>query len=409
MGVGGKNQIDPDESLYKYGWANAEHPELIQWVVRVNYSKQNIQNAVYEDFIGPKQVVDFNSIKAFHGEFDPDDNFTPGAEVPSSAITQTTEGFKVDLGNLTDSVKISYYTTSTDNGASPNYTNKGQLTGDNFIKQEIEVATPTSGGGGGGEGTTGSVELTKTDDSSQKNPLEGAEFKLVNGAGTIVQTGLKTNIDGKLTISNLKYDTYQLIETKAPQGYVLDASPVEFTIDDAHQSLFLSKENSAIKGSVSLEKVDHDTQNLLADAEFELQDKDGNTLQPNLKTDKMGKLTVTDLLPGEYQFVETKAPTGYILDATPVKFKISTEALNVTVTKENTKKPEIPKVPVPPKTPEQPDKPDKPDKPEQPDKIISADSKRTTLPKTGDTPLVNGWGILLVAISASGLIALRRK
>ncbi|MFH5583542.1 collagen binding domain-containing protein, partial [Listeria monocytogenes] len=139
----GKNQIDPDESLYKYGWADAENPELIQWVVRVNYSKQNIQNAVYEDFIGPKQVVDFNSIKAFHGEFDPDDNFTPGAEVSSSAITQTTDGFKVDLGNLTDSVKISYYTTSTDNGASPNYTNKGQLTGDNFIKQEIEVATPT--------------------------------------------------------------------------------------------------------------------------------------------------------------------------------------------------------------------------------------------------------------------------
>lgn len=64
VGVGGKNQIDPDESLYKYGWADAENPELIQWVVRVNYSKQNIQNAVYEDFIGPKQVVDFNSIKS---------------------------------------------------------------------------------------------------------------------------------------------------------------------------------------------------------------------------------------------------------------------------------------------------------------------------------------------------------
>ncbi|EKZ4067339.1 LPXTG cell wall anchor domain-containing protein, partial [Listeria monocytogenes] len=93
-------------------------------------------------------------------------------------------------------------------------------------------------------------------------------------------------------------------------------------------------------------------------------------------------------------------PTGYILDATPVKFKISTESLNVTVTKENTKKPETPKVPEPPKTPEQPGKPDK---------IISADSKQTTLPKTGDTPFVNGWGILLVAISASGLIALRRK
>ncbi len=66
---------------------------------------------------------------------------------------------------------------------------------------------------------------------------------------------------------------------------------------------------------------------LLADAEFELQDKDGNTLKTNLKTDQKGKLTVADLLPGEYQFVETKAPTGYILDTTPLKFKISTEAL----------------------------------------------------------------------------------
>lgn len=152
-----------------------------------------------------------------------------------------------------------------------------------------------------------------------------------------MQTGLKTNADGKLAISNLKYDTYQLIETKAPQGYVLDASPVKFTIDDTHQSLFVSKENTAIKGSVSLEKVDRDTKSLLADAEFELQDKDGNTLKTNLKTDQKGKLTVADLLPGEYQFVETKAPTGYILDTTPLKFKISTEALNVTVTKENTK------------------------------------------------------------------------
>ncbi|WP_253181181.1 MSCRAMM family protein, partial [Listeria monocytogenes] len=114
------------------------------------------------------------------------------------------------------------------------------------------------------------------------NPLEGAEIKLDNDAGTIVQTGLKTNIDGKLTISKLKYDTYQLIETKDPQGYVLDSSPEEFTIDDPHQSLFLSKENCAIKVSVSLEKLDHDSQNLLADAEFELQDKQGNTLQPNL-------------------------------------------------------------------------------------------------------------------------------
>ncbi len=136
---------------------------------------------------------------------------------------------------------------------------------------------------------------------------------------------------------------------------------------------------------------------LLADAEFELQDKDGNTLKTNLKTDQKGKLTVADLLPGEYQFVETKAPTGYILDTTPLKFKISTEAL-----KRNCNKKKIRKN-------QKYQKCQYHQKTRKPDKIISEDSKQTALPKTGDSPLVNGWGLLLVAISASGLIALRRK
>ncbi|EAH4444122.1 SpaA isopeptide-forming pilin-related protein [Listeria innocua] len=410
--VGGKNQIDPTETLYKYGWANAKNPELIQWVVRVNYAKENIQNAVYEDFVGPKQVIDFNSIQAVHGEFDPDDNFTPGAAVPSSDIIQTTDGFKVNLGNLTDSVKISYYTTSTDNGASPSYTNKGQLTGDNYVTQEIEVATPTSGGSGGGEGTTGSVELTKTDDTAERNPLAGAEFKLVNSAGTVMQENLATGTDGKLAITSLKYDTYQLIETKAPTGYVLDASPVEFTIDATHQAIFVSKENKAIKGSVSLVKEDSETKATLAGAEFELQDKAGNTLRSNLITDNAGKLNITDLALGDYRLVETKAPVGYILDATPINFTISEAQLNLTVTKENTKEPEIPGVPEKPIIPNKPDIPEKPTVPKTPvvpDKIVSSDEQPTTLPKTGDSSFASGFGILLVAISTAGLIAFRRK
>ena len=36
-----------------------------------------------------------------------------------------------------------------------------------------------------------------------------------------------------------------------------------------------------------------------------------------------GRFTVKDLPIGEYQFVETEAPTGYQLDETPVKFSIT--------------------------------------------------------------------------------------
>lgn len=409
--VGPKNQINPNETLYKYGWADEKNPAIINWVVRVNYAKLSIDNAVYEDFIGPNQTLNFSSVRAYHGVFDADDNFTKGTQVPASAITQTSDGFKIAFGNLTDSVKISYYTIATDGGASSNYANKGILSGDNYVPKTIEVLTPTSGGGGSGEGTTGSVELTKTDNTAQKNPLENAEFKLINSAGTTVQEGIKTGTDGKLAISDLKFDTYKLIETKAPVGYELDASPVEFTIDETHQALFVSKENAPITGSVSLEKLDSETKVKLAGAEFELQDSDGATLQTGLTTNEEGTLTISDLALGDYQLVETKAPAGYELDASPVQFSITEETakLGLLVTKENTK---IPETPITPKNPEEPVKPEIPSKPKtpiKPDQIVSEDSTSKTLPKTGDSPLVSGLGLLLVAISASGLILFRKK
>ncbi|MHC9348177.1 MSCRAMM family protein, partial [Clostridium perfringens] len=39
-------------------------------------------------------------------------------------------------------------------------------------------------------------------------------------------------------------------------------------------------------------------------------------------SDENGQIILNDLAPGDYQFVETKAPEGYELDATPVKFTI---------------------------------------------------------------------------------------
>ncbi|WP_158304745.1 prealbumin-like fold domain-containing protein, partial [Listeria innocua] len=55
-------------------------------------------------------------------------------------------------------------------------------------------------------------------------------------------------------------------------------------------------------------KEDSETKATLAGAEFELQDKAGNTLRSNLITDNAGKLNITDLALGDYQLVETKAP-----------------------------------------------------------------------------------------------------
>ncbi|WP_340504327.1 SpaA isopeptide-forming pilin-related protein [Enterococcus faecalis] len=85
-------------------------------------------------------------------------------------------------------------------------------------------------------------------------------------------------------------------------------------------------------GSVILTKTDGKTGEELKGAEFELQDKDGKKLQEGLVTDDKGQIKVDNLAPGDYQFVETKAPADYQLDATPVTFTIKndqTEAVQV--------------------------------------------------------------------------------
>ncbi|MBK0068542.1 prealbumin-like fold domain-containing protein, partial [Acinetobacter sp. S54] len=57
---------------------------------------------------------------------------------------------------------------------------------------------------------------------------------------------------------------------------------------------------------------------------FKIIDKDGRIIHENLVSDKKGTVSITELAPGDYQFIETKAPEGYVLNTTPVVFTIET-------------------------------------------------------------------------------------
>lgn len=167
----------------------------------------------------------------------------------------------------------------------------------------------------------GAVILTKSDDKTHK-VLEGAEFELQDSTGKVIQSNLVTDKDGIITVRGLPEGEYQFVETKAPTNYILDPTPVKFTVQSNQATdIKVTKENTLIPGNVTLTKVD-DFKNALEGAVFELQDSKGNVLQSDLTTDEKGQLSVKDLAPGDYQFVETKAPNGYTLDTTPHKFTI---------------------------------------------------------------------------------------
>ncbi|MCA0117766.1 SpaA isopeptide-forming pilin-related protein [Bacillus sp. RSS_NA_20] len=166
----------------------------------------------------------------------------------------------------------------------------------------------------------GSVELTKIGEEQER--LKGAEFTLFNDDGKELMSGLTTNEKGIITVNDLKPGAYQLVETKAPFGHQLDAEPVDFKIDfNPNQLVKVTKENIRTTSAVKLEKKGEDGQ-LLAGVTFDLIDAHGQRVKKDLKTDKNGQLTVDQLKPGTYQFVETASIAGYELDQTPVSFTI---------------------------------------------------------------------------------------
>ncbi|KAB2459055.1 SpaA isopeptide-forming pilin-related protein [Bacillus sp. CH140a_4T] len=170
--------------------------------------------------------------------------------------------------------------------------------------------------------TKGSVELTKVDDVDGST-LEGAIFKIVDMNGNDVRSDLTTDKDGKISVSDLRPGDYQFVETKAPTGYDLSAKPIPFTITKGQsQVTSVTALNSLTTGSMELTKVDMDHHGTLEGAIFNILDQDGKVVREGLQTDGHGKLIVNDLKPGNYQLVETKAPTGYQLDASPINFTI---------------------------------------------------------------------------------------
>ncbi|MGM0123996.1 hypothetical protein IGI37_001370 [Enterococcus sp. AZ194] len=181
---------------------------------------------------------------------------------------------------------------------------------------------------------TGGAILTKKD-ATTGDLLQGAVFELQDGQGTTVQSGLITDATGRIFVDGLAPGNYQFVETKAPTGYDLDATPVTVTIVKGQtEAAQISKTNQLISGGVILTKTDAATGEALQGAVFELQTRDGKAIQNGLTTDETGKIAADGLAPGDYQLIETQAPTGYQLDVTPVLFTIKkgqTEAVQVTM------------------------------------------------------------------------------
>lgn len=229
------------------------------------------------------------------------------------------------------------------------------------------------------------IKVVKVDAETGKTiPYAGAGFQIYDPAGNKVSMTFTyptpttidtfyTDADGQLvTPEKLDYGKgYSLVEVQAPYGYVLDSTPVSFDVTEENSTqeggitlIKVDKPNMAQKGTISVEKTgelffgvnvsgEEDKEAIfqpvytvkeLAGAVYEITaDEDVITPDGTLRyhkgdvvdtvtTDEDGFAKSKELYLGKYTVVETKAPTGMVINKEKHSVELTYAGQDVAVT-----------------------------------------------------------------------------
>lgn len=116
-------------------------------------------------------------------------------------------------------------------------------------------------------GQTSPVHVTKTNkaeenctvalrkiDSKTGEGLADATFALQDQRGNVLKENLKTDKTGTLVVSDLEPGKYQLAETEAPKGYILNTKPVTFQLTTAKKRVVTVRKENVKKRTSAKEK-----------------------------------------------------------------------------------------------------------------------------------------------------------
>ena len=194
---------------------------------------------------------------------------------------------------------------------------------------------------------TGSIEIVKRDAVSG-DTLEGAKFDIravgdiENPDGTIWaldgQTVAHVEADGNgcATAENLSLGkgsaTYVIVETKAPDGYLLDETEHTVTLDADTSSTTVARETVEIENDytkIDISKVDATSSEEIPGAQLTLFDEVGEVVESWTSTGEPHRIEHLD--PGTYTLHEELAPRTYD-QAEDVTFEVKADGVVQTVT-----------------------------------------------------------------------------
>ena len=316
--------VDPgnaEKTLDKVSWGTetlADGSITRQYEVRVNAAKEPLTEAVVTDQLqteGMSYVEDSFVIKKGNWAV----NSSHKLELKNGQVVSLPvefgadkKSFKVSLGNVAQGegysivykVKIPYTPANGEkflNNVTLNAKKVVETKSNPFVYQTA---------GGEAQGYTFSINLKKVDSQDENTALAGAEFNVIRVATGAVVGKLTTNAKGEASIGGLLNTAYQLVETKAPEGYELDATPIDVKAED------FGTTKTALKTVTNKKTV-----------------KEPTPTSAVIELDKT--LTGRDLVDGEFSF-ELYEGTNKLQTVTNKSGKVTFESLSYTAEGEHT-------------------------------------------------------------------------
>lgn len=194
------------------------------------------------------------------------------------------------------------------------------------------------------EPVMGKIRIEKAD-AETGDMLSGAEFDIVAAEDIVTPDGTVrlqkgdvadhvTTKKGIAESKELYLGSYEIVETKQPQGYILSHQkyPVTIAYKDQVTPVVVQPVNvTNPPAKVRIKKVDSESGKALPGVEFKIWNKamDTDDVDPGItadmlyKTDENGLIEIGYLSPGTYCVQETKSLYGYAPDDTVHEFTVS--------------------------------------------------------------------------------------
>lgn len=186
----------------------------------------------------------------------------------------------------------------------------------------------------------GKIQIVKVDANNEETPVANAEFDVIAenvpgvDKGTLVQH-LKTDKNGFAVTDKIRYGTYKLIETKAPEGFWLSTKEYFVDIKEEGKVVVRYISNKPIEAKIRVIKTDGETSVALKGVTFEIWDTTKNEIVEfteikGLNKNKVTKFTTDEdgsfltpqpLLYGTYELREVEWLPGYV-GVEPIQFTI---------------------------------------------------------------------------------------